>query len=50
MAAVKAMCVGFSRGGFGRTDALSALRCVFFAFKFDVVCPENGSFWGSVAL
>ena len=50
MAAVKAMYVRFSKGNFRKTDALSALKCGFFTFTFDVICPKNDSFWGSVAL
>ena len=50
MAAVKVMYVRFSKGSFMKTDALSALKCAFYTFKFDVICPENSSFWGSVAL
>ena len=50
MAAGKAMYVGFSKRNFRTTDALSALKCGFFTFTFDVICPKNDSFWGSVAL
>ena len=46
MAAVKAMYVRFSKGNFWKRDALSALKCGFFTFTFDVICPKNSSFWG----
>ena len=36
MAGVKAMYVRFSKGNFRKTGALSALKCGFFTFKFDV--------------
>ena len=49
MAAVKAIYVRFSKGNFRKTDALSALKCGFFTFKFDVICPENMIFLTVVA-
>jgi len=37
---------GNSNGKFSDTNSSMALKNVFWGFPFDLVCPQNGSFWG----